>query len=76
MVFDQEAYIEDSELSSISSPTITRNVLVSKRDGAGGCFEGGLCKRNGAEGAGAGDDGGGTCSNGGGRCQHVTVHRW
>jgi hypothetical protein len=74
MVFEQEEYVGDSGLSPVGSSTSTANVLASKRYGASGSSEGGLCKRIGAGSTtGAGEDGGGTCLDGGGRCQHVTM---
>jgi hypothetical protein len=76
MVFEQEVYVGDSELSPASAPNSTPNVLISKRDSAGGSFEGGLCGRNDTGGAGVGEDGGGAYPDGGGRCQHVTTRQW
>jgi hypothetical protein len=61
MVFEQETYLGDSELSPVGAPIGTPNVLASKRDGVGGSFEGSLCERIGAGGIGAGEDGGGAC---------------
>jgi hypothetical protein len=42
MAFEQEAYIGDSELSSVGAPTSTPNIHASKLDGAAGSSEGGL----------------------------------
>jgi hypothetical protein len=42
MVFEQETYLGDSELSPVGAPIGTPNVLASKRDGVGGSSEGGL----------------------------------
>jgi hypothetical protein len=42
MVFGQEMHVGDFELSSVGAPTSMPTTLVSKRDGAGGCFESSL----------------------------------
>jgi hypothetical protein len=73
MVFGQEAYIGDSKLSLVNALTSVPIALVSKQDGAGGSFEGGLRGRIGAGFDDAGEDGRGTSLGGGGRCQCDTV---
>jgi hypothetical protein len=70
MVFGQEMYIGDPELSSVGAPTIIPTTPVSKRDGAGGSFEGSL---RGRIGTGVGEDDRGISLDGGGRCQRDTV---
>jgi hypothetical protein len=65
MIFEQEAYIRDSELSPVGAPTDAPNVLASKRDGACGSSEGGLCERIAAGGTDAGEESGGACHDGG-----------
>jgi hypothetical protein len=41
MVFEQEVYIGDPELLPVGAPTSTPKILISKRDGVDGSFEGG-----------------------------------
>jgi hypothetical protein len=76
MVFEQEAYIGDSELSPVGAPTSTPEVLVSKQGGVGVSFEGSLCRKNSVGGTDAGENGGGACPIRGGRCQCVTACQW
>jgi hypothetical protein len=58
MVFEQEMYVGDSELSLVDAPTSTPNVLTSKQDGVRGSSEGGLCGRISIGGTIAGEDAG------------------
>jgi hypothetical protein len=76
MVFEQEAYIGDSELPLVGDLADTPTIHILKRDGTSGSFKGGLRGRNSAGCTGAGEDGGGACPIGGGRCQSITAHWW
>jgi hypothetical protein len=46
MVFEQEVYVGDSELSSAGALTSAPNALIFKQDNAGGSFKGISWERN------------------------------
>jgi hypothetical protein len=81
MVFGQEVYVGGSKLSPASAPTSAPNVLIFRRDGAGGKFGVGLRGRNSAGGASVGENDGGACPEGDNRYQCVVArqghpHEW